>query len=98
MPSSVRYVLVAALAAAAVQGLPHTSSSASAAEASVVAAANKALSQDLFNEPTSVDRFKKLLTFDGATLLSPEVIQERVVFDFNKAAAAPGAEGMLLFL
>jgi hypothetical protein len=72
-----------------------TSSTVSPAEASAKAAANKMLSEELAQEPTQVDRFKHLLTSDDAAAmpLDPGTLRQRLVFDFNAAAAGKGALG-----
>jgi len=53
------------------------------------AALNGKLAKDIDAEVTNVDRFNKLLTVngDGKALLEGETLEDRVVFNFNKAPA-----------
>ncbi|KAK5152319.1 hypothetical protein LTR04_006457 [Oleoguttula sp. CCFEE 6159] len=77
-----------------------TSTAPPAADAAAKAAALKQLASDLIKEPSSVDRFTKLLTTggDGKTLLSGQELKDRVVFDFNNAKPADGSLGGKILL
>ncbi|KAK5254897.1 hypothetical protein LTR16_004753 [Cryomyces antarcticus] len=77
-----------------------TSTAPPAADAADKAAALKQLASDLIKEPSSVDRFTKLLTTggDGKTLLSGQELKDRVVFDFNNAKPADGSLGGKILL
>ncbi|KAF2716415.1 RmlC-like cupin [Polychaeton citri CBS 116435] len=67
------------------------------AVASAKASDNAALAKELLSEVTQVDRFNRLLTVDGAgkELLDADTVQDRVVFNFNKANQT-GEGGRLL--
>ncbi|KAI9692074.1 MAG: hypothetical protein M1820_009542 [Bogoriella megaspora] len=99
--ATMRNLLVASLVAGSVNALPQASSSsttngsATSTEivptATVTSPALKKLSQELADAPTVIDRFTHLLGLDG-TPLTPDEIQQRVVFDFNVAPPNPGAK------
>ncbi|KAF2012242.1 RmlC-like cupin [Aaosphaeria arxii CBS 175.79] len=94
-------VLIAALAAfGTTSALPQqqTSSVSTAPTATptyVTPQDNTKLLEELANAPSTLTRFKRLLTVDGKgeKLLEPQQLAERTVFDFNNAKPNNGAKG-----
>lgn len=78
-----------------VQALPQSYSPYSTATAPAAPSATpdqSYLFDDLFTAPTAIKRFQRLLT-QGETLLTGEALKKLIVFSFNNAVPAPGAEG-----
>jgi hypothetical protein len=77
----------------AVQALPQPQAAQPSATPAPAAPANNAdLFRDLFNAPTAIKRFQRLLT-SGESLLTGEALRKLTVFDFNPAKPAAGAKG-----
>jgi quercetin dioxygenase-like cupin family protein len=52
----------------------------------------------LLDEPSQVDRFKKLLADGSGNLLTGDALRQKTVFDFSQQKAAPGAQGGSILL
>ncbi|KAJ9665180.1 hypothetical protein H2201_004654 [Coniosporium apollinis] len=102
MASVIARIIVAALAAGAVNALPQPVPSSATTTLQPVPSTTaapapaqtdfSALISELQDAPTAIDRYKKLFTSGGA-LLPRDELQKRVVFDFNGATPANGAKG-----
>ncbi|KAJ7768044.1 RmlC-like cupin domain-containing protein [Mycena olivaceomarginata] len=57
-----------------------------------------AIASGLKQEPSSNDRFKKLLTDSSGNLLTGDALRQLTVFDFNNQAPATGAKGGSILL
>ncbi|KAJ7471017.1 RmlC-like cupin domain-containing protein [Mycena latifolia] len=57
-----------------------------------------AIASGLKMEPSSNDRFKKLLTDSSGNLLTGDALRQLTVFDFNNQAPASGAQGGSILL
>ncbi|KAJ6535608.1 RmlC-like cupin domain-containing protein [Mycena capillaripes] len=57
-----------------------------------------AIASGLKMQPSSNDRFKKLLTDSSGSLLTGDALRQLTVFDFNNQAAATGAKGGSILL
>ena len=71
----------------------HPGSTSSSAAKNLPTALAASLAKQMHSEVTAVDRFTDLLSEHGAFLTDQRKIQERVVFDFNAATAAPNSTG-----
>ncbi|KAF2147060.1 uncharacterized protein K452DRAFT_240196 [Aplosporella prunicola CBS 121167] len=86
-------IIIAALAAG-VTALPQSMNTTSTTSGAAPTATdgNAALIEQLKDAPKAIDRFKKLLTNNGETILSEDELRNTVVFDFNGAQPAAGAK------
>ncbi|KAF2102255.1 RmlC-like cupin [Rhizodiscina lignyota] len=93
MSPTIAKILLAALAATAVQAAPQMKPAGPAA-AAPAPNANADLLKELALTSTAVERFQTLLVGDDGELLEGEALRARTVFDFKKAAKPnPGAKG-----
>ncbi|KAF1984476.1 RmlC-like cupin [Aulographum hederae CBS 113979] len=101
MSSAIIKIFLAALAAGAATALPQpptmVSSSMSMPSESAATPPSPAADlsfADLVLQPTTVDRFKKIVLGDDGKVLPQEELAARVIFDFDaQKAAAPGSRG-----